>query len=157
MGLKWNKSDLPTLAEKKKQEISAACKATIVAGIDLEMDGETVHFNLAEVDQTNISDLFKIVELGGTEFPYQSDGGVCHIYTAAQIAQIFVAANTHKTTQLTYHNALKKYIEDNAADSEAVAKVYYGMELPEPYAAEVESKLAVAKEQMDAIVAKMVP
>lgn len=156
MALNWKKSDLPSLAEKKKQEISKACNATIIAGIDLEMDGETVHFNLAEVDQTNISDLFKIVELGGTEFPYQSDGGVCHIYTAAQIAQIFVAANTHKTTQLTYHNALKQYIEDNEENGEVVAAVYYGMELPEPYATEVANKLAIAGSQMEAIMARLV-
>ena len=39
-------------------------------------------------DQSNINNLFRVVELGGTEFPYQADGGVCRIYTAAEIASI---------------------------------------------------------------------
>lgn len=138
----------------KLAEISAACNAVIVAGVDLEFNGETVHFNLSIEDQSNIANLFRVVELGGTEFPYQADGGVCRIYSAAEIAQIYIAAQTLITTQTTYHNTLKAYVQTltTAEELEAVA---YGMDLPDEYAAQMAEKLAVAQAQMEAIVAKL--
>lgn len=138
----------------KTAEISKACNAIIVAGIDLELTQGEVHFNLSIEDQTNISNLFKIVELGGTVFPYQSDGGVCRIYTAAEIAQIYIAAQTLITTQTTYHNALKAYVK-TLGSIESIAAVQYGMELPEPFASEMRLKLSVAQEQMNIITGKL--
>lgn len=135
-------------------EISAACNAAIVAGIDIQLGDETEHFNLSIEDQSNIANLFRVVELGGTEFPYQADGGVCRIYTAQEIAQIYIAAQTVITTQTTYHNALKAYVQ-SLDDVEAIAAVQYGMDLPEPFASEVAQKLAVAQTQMNAIVARL--
>lgn len=105
-------------------------------------------------DQANIANLFRVVELGGTEFPYQSDGGVCRIYTAAEIAQIYIAAQTLITTQTTYHNALKAYVQ-SLEGSEEISAVTYGMTLPEPYLSEMNAKLAVAQAQMNAITAKL--
>lgn len=138
----------------KIAEISAACNAVIVAGIDLELSEGVVHFNLSIEDQSNIANLFRVVELGGTEFPYQADGGVCRIYTAQEIVAIYIAAQTLITAQTTYHNALKAYVMslDSADD---IASVAYGMELPEPYAAEMNTKLTVAQTQMQAIVARL--
>lgn len=138
----------------KIAEISKACNAIIVAGIDLELTQGEVHFNLSIEDQTNISNLFKIVELGGSEFPYQSDGGVCRIYTAAEIAQIYIAAQTLITTQTTYHNALKAYVQ-TLESIESIASAQYGMELPEPFASEMRLKLAVAQEQMNVITGRL--
>lgn len=65
----------------KIAEISAACNTVIVSVIDLIWADGPVHFNLSIEDQSNIANLFRVVELGGTEFPYQADGGVCRIYT----------------------------------------------------------------------------
>lgn len=138
----------------KIAEISAACNAVIVSGIDLTLADGPVHFNLSIEDQSNIANLFRVVELGGTEFPYQADGGVCRIYTAQEIAQIYIAAQTAITTQTTYHNALKAYVQ-SLDDVEAIAAVKYGMDLPDPFASEVVEKLIVAKTQMDAIVERL--
>jgi len=138
----------------KIAEISAACNAVIVSGIDLELTDGTVHFNLSIEDQSNIANLFRVVELGGTEFPYQADGGVCRIYNAQEIAQIYIAAQTAITTQTTYHNALKAYVQ-SLDDVEQIAEVQYGMTLPDPYASEVADKLSVAQTQMNAIVARL--
>ena len=102
---------LPIVRAAKLKEISIACNETIVNGVDLTFDGETVHFNLSTEDQANIANLFRVVELGGTEFPYQADGGVCRIYTASEIATIYIAAQTLITTQTTYHNELKAYAD----------------------------------------------
>lgn len=142
------------IREAKLQEISKACNAAIVSGMDITLGEETVHFNLSIEDQTNIANLFRVVELGGTEFPYQSDGGVCRIYTAQEIATIYIAAQTLITTQTTYHNELKSYVL-SLKDTDKIAAVTYGMTLPKKYLTEMQAKLAVAQAQMDAIVARL--
>ena len=138
----------------KLAEISNMCNAVIVAGVDIELGEESVHFNLSIEDQSNINNLFRVVELGGSEFPYQSDGGVCRVYSANEIVQIYIAAQTLITTQTTYHNELKQYVQslDNA---EAISSVEYGMTLPEPYLTEMNEKLAVAQQHMQAILTNM--
>lgn len=147
-------NSLAAIKAAKIAEISKSCNAIIVADIDLELTQGVVHFNLSIEDQANIANLFRVVELGGTEFPYQSDGGICRLYTATEIAQIYIAAQTLITTQTTYHNALKAYVQslDVAEDISAVS---YGMTLPEPYLSEMNEKLAVAQTQMDAIMTKL--
>lgn len=147
-------SALAVVRAAKLKEISAACNAVIVAGIDLELSEGTVHFNLSIEDQSNIANLFRVVELGGTEFPYQADGGVCRIYTAAEIAQIYIAAQSMITAQTTYHNSLKSYVQ-NLETAEEIAAVTYGVELPNPYLAEMSEKLAVAQSQMEAIMQRL--
>ena len=145
---------LAIIKATKLKEISGACNKTIVAGVDLEFAGETVHFNLKTEDQSNIANLFRVIELGGTEFPYQADGGISRIYTAAEIVQIYVAAQTLITAQTIYHNSLKSYVQ-TLTTAEDIATIVYGMELPEPYKTEVDKKLAVAQEQMDSILTKI--
>ena len=138
----------------KVAEISAACNAAIEAGVDIELNGETEHFNLDIKDQSNIANLFRVVELGGTEFPYQADDGSCKVYSATEIAAIYIAAQTLITTQTAYHNALKAYI-NALTESEEIAAIQYGMDLPEPFASELASKLAVAQAQMEAILNRL--
>lgn len=145
---------LSVIMTAKLSEISKVCNAVIVAGIDITFGDENVHFNLSIEDQSNINNLFRVVELGGTEFPYQPDGGVCRVYSASEIVQIYVAAQTLITSQTTYHNELKQYVQtlDNVED---ISAIQYGMTLPEPYLTEMNEKLAVAQQQMEAIVANM--
>lgn len=145
---------LPVVRAAKLKEISEACNSMIIAGIDLELTEGIVHFNLSIEDQSNIANLFRVVELGGTEFPYQSDGGVCRIYTAAEIAQIYIAAQTMITSQTTYHNELKMYVQ-SLETAEDITAVQYGMTLPDPYLTEMNEKLAVAQAQMNAIITKL--
>ena len=145
---------LSVVMSAKLSEISNACNAVIVNGVDIKFGEENVHFNLSIEDQSNINNLFRVVELGGTEFPYQADGGVCRIYTAAEIAAIYIAAQTLITTQTTYHNELKQYVQ-TLTSAEEVSAIQYGMTLPEPYLTEMHEKLAVAQQQMQAIVGRM--
>lgn len=145
---------LSVVMSAKLSEISNACNAVIVNGVDIKFGEENVHFNLSIEDQSNINNLFRVVELGGTEFPYQADGGVCRIYTAAEIAAIYIAAQTLITTQTTYHNELKQYVQ-TLTSAEKVSAIQYGMTLPEPYLTEMNEKLAVAQQQMQAIVGRM--
>ena len=145
---------LDTMRKAKLAEISEACNRTIVNGIDVKLDSDNLHFNLSIEDQSNINNLFRVVELGGTEFPYQSDGGKCRVYKAAEIVQIYIAAQTLITTQTTYHNALKSYVQ-SLGDVESIVAVSYGDELAEPYKTEMEQKMKVAADQMAAIVKKL--
>ena len=145
---------LSVVMSAKLSEISNACNAVIVNGLDIKFGEETVHFNLSIEDQSNINNLFRVVELGGTEYPYQADGGVCRIYTAAEIAAIYIAAQTLITTQTTYHNELKQYVQ-TLTSAEEVSAIQYGMTLPEPYLTEMNEKLTVAQQQMQAIVGRM--
>lgn len=145
---------LSVVMSAKLSEISNACNAVIVNGVDIKFGEETVHFNLSIEDQSNINNLFRVVELGGTEYPYQADGGVCRIYTAAEIAAIYIAAQTLITTQTTYHNELKQYVQ-TLTSAEEVSAIQYGMTLPEPYLTEMNEKLTVAQQQMQAIVGRM--
>lgn len=145
---------LSVVMSAKLSEISNACNAVIVNGVDIKFGEENVHFNLSIEDQSNINNLFRVVELGGTEFPYQADGGVCRIYTMTEIAAIYIAAQTLITTQTTYHNELKQYVQ-TLTSAEEVSAIQYGMTLPEPYLTEMNEKLAVAQQQMQAIVGRM--
>ena len=79
---------------------------------------------------------------------------VSAVYTATEIAQIYIAAQTLITTQTTYHNALKAYVQ-SLDGAEEISAVTYGMSLPEPYLSEMNAKLAVAQAQMNAIMAKL--
>lgn len=145
---------LSVVMAAKLAEISKVCNAVIVAGVDITLGDETVHFNLSIEDQSNINNLFRVVELGGTEFPYQSDGGVCRVYSSSEIVQIYIAAQTLITAQTTYHNELKQYVQ-SLESAETISAIQYGMTLPEPYLTEMNEKLAVAQQQMQAIVEKM--
>lgn len=137
--------------EEKLADISDACGALIVAGVDVTFrEGDTEHFNLSIEDQSNINNLFRVVELGGTEFPYQADGGVCRVYTKEEIVAIYIAAQSLITGQTTYHNALKAWVQ-TMETREQIEAVTYGMELPAEYAAQVAEKMAVAQAQMEAI------
>lgn len=142
------------IRDAKIAEISDACNAVIVDGFDIELAGETEHFNLSIEDQSNIANLFRVVELGGNEFPYQADGGKCRIYTAQEIAQIYITAQTVITTQTTYHNALKAYVQ-SLTNVDKISAVTYGMNLPKKYATEMNEKLAVAQAQMEAIAGRL--
>ena len=123
---------LETVRAAKLLEISKACNAVIVAGVDVPIGDRLDHFNLKLEDQSNINNL----------------------YSATEIAQIYVAAQTLITGQTAYHNALKSYV-NAMTDAEEIAAVQYGMDLPEPYAAALSEKMAVAQAQMKAIMQKL--
>lgn len=148
----FNEKELALSA--KLSEISVACNQAIVSGVDLTFNDEPVHFNLSIEDQANISNLFRVVELGCKEYPYQADGGICRIYTAAEIAQIYLAAQSTITYHTTYHNILKSYLK-TLTDVEEIRSAFYGMELPETYQKEMTDKLAVAQQQVESITAKI--
>lgn len=60
---------LETVRAAKLLEISKACNAVIVAGVDVPIGDRRDHFNLKLEDQSNINNLFRVVELGVLSSP----------------------------------------------------------------------------------------
>ena len=136
----------------KIEEMSTACNAAIVAGLDIQLGEAVEHFNYNEKDQINIKEMFDAVIMGATQFPYQSEEGSCRVYTAAEILTIYPALAGNKTGQLTYYHQLKEYIStlETAGEIEAVT---YGQPLTGAYLEHYTQMMAVAQEQMGLILA----
>lgn len=154
MALKWKKSDLMTLAEKKVQMANDTCQSMIYAGIDVQLTTGSEHFSLEPNDQTNIDSMFTAVTLGATQYPYHSDGNQCTMYSAADIFTLYVAYKTFVTKQTTYCNFLKIWI-NRESDKDVLAGITYGSDLPEDLNAEMEVILAQAAAEIQAIIGKM--
>lgn len=126
---------LEFIRSSKLKEISYSCRQTIESGFDMILRGETCHFSLTTQDQFN---LMSLKEMAATSqlIPYHADGEECVFYTPEEINEIISAANNFKTYQITYHNALKGYV--NALETiEEIAAVEYGMDIPEEYKTDV--------------------
>lgn len=154
MGLSWKKNDLPTLAEKRAKQVSEVCQQLIYGGIDVELSAGEEHFSLQTHDQTNIDSMFTAVTLGAKQYPYHSDGNQCVLYSAADIVTLYVAYKSFVTQQTTYCNFLKIWI-GRETDTDVLASIQYGSELPEDLAAQMNAILAQAAEQIQTIIAKM--
>lgn len=154
MSLRWEKSDLPTLAEKKLEEVNAACEKIIYAGIDVEMSVGTKHFSLTPNDQTNLDSMFSAITLGAAEYPYHADGEQCMMYSATDIMALYVKYKEFVTYQTTYCNMLRTWIK-RETDNQVIHDIYYGIELPEDLASDMQVLLTAANEQIQAIIARM--
>lgn len=135
-------------------EIKEECSKIITSGVDVVTSNGNNHFNLSIEDQSNIGNLFNIVLLGGEEYPYQADNGECVIYSSDDIMKIYVASQTLITTQLTYHNILKSYIQD-LSDIDTINSITYGQELTGSYLSLYNEKLLVAQGQINQIISKV--
>ena len=154
MALNWKKKDLPTLAEKKVTMANDTCQSLIYGGIDVQLTAGKEHFSLEPNDQTNIDSMFTAGTLGATEYPYHSDGAQCKMYSAADIVTLYVAYKTFVTKQTTYCNFLKIWI-NRETDKTALAGITYGSQLPSDLAGEMETILASAGEQIQAVIGRM--
>lgn len=132
---------LTIIRAAKLAEISQACNQTILAGIDVTLsDGTAYHFRLEETDQINLTTAYNAVLQGAAGYPYHADGQLCKMFTAADITTISEAATTHKLYHLTYCNHLMTWARE-AETAEELQSIYYGAELPEVLATNMEAVL----------------
>lgn len=146
---------LPSARAAKETELSNACNAAIVSGLDIQLPcGTTEHFDYSERDQINMKEMFDAVLMGATMYPYQSEDGSCRTYTAEEIVNIYPALAGNKTAQLTYYHQLKDYIGilDTVEEIDAVT---YGQPLTGEYLEHYNEMVAVAAEQMQTVVARI--
>lgn len=125
-----NSFDIESAKASKHSEMSEACNAAIVEGIDVELSSGTEHFSLEETDQINLTAALTMVEQGAPSYPYHADGSLCRLYTADEIKAISSAAMSHKLYHTTYCNHLFNWI-DRAESIEEVKSIYYGATLPD--------------------------
>jgi hypothetical protein len=76
------------------------------------------------------------------------------MYSAADIVTLYVAYKTFVTKQTTYCNFLKIWI-NRETDKTALAGITYGSQLPSDLAGEMETILASAGEQIQAVIGRM--
>ncbi len=127
--------DIPISAESiipaKKEELSKACEATIVAGVDV---GDK-HYSMTIEDQANILAWMAVAQTGKA-VPYHSDGNPCEVYSAEDFLAVANAAVAYKTHHTTYCNLLMRQVEE-MTDVEEVNAVEYGVtQLNEKYQAQ---------------------
>lgn len=147
---------LPGAKDSQIQNIKQACEEYIFAGADvMYKDGTTEHFSYNLVDQSNISEMFTAILSGASEFPYHADGDICKIYTKEQIISIYGTLSMFKAEATTYHNSLKAQIKamDNINDVRSV--VFHETELKGEYLKNYTEMMASAKEQLEAVLAKV--
>jgi len=116
----------------KLKELSLACTKAITDGFDLALDGKTHHFSLSLQDQQNLSAIHVQILSGAKDIPYHADGEEIRMFSADEMTELVHAADTHKTYQLVYHNALKKWVESLKRVA-SIREVVYGCKIPKKY------------------------
>lgn len=141
-GLWWgvatgSSADALTQAKQKKlEELSAICNATITAGVDVELEDGIHHFSMKQEDQINLLSLQTILAAGAASVPYHGDGEPCRQFTAQEFAAVVEAATAVKLFHESYYNSLRTYVEA-MQDVYSVLGVRYGTSIPVEYQSEV--------------------
>ena len=111
---------IENVISQKKSELSEACEAAIIAGVDVG----NAHYSLTIEDQANILALTPLAQAGNSVF-YHSDSNMCCEYSPDEFNKIVNAVTAHKTLQTTYCNLLMRQVEE-MSDVEEVKAVEYG-------------------------------
>ena len=150
-----NAERLPKLKQSKITALSATCEQTIYNGLELELSENTERFEYKDKDQTNIKAMFDAVVLGAEKYPYQSEDGNCRVYTAQDIITLYTSLEGLRTAQLTYYHQIKDLV-NTLETVEEINAVTYGQELEGEYLQHYIEMLAVAQEQMQLVLSKVV-
>ena len=120
---------LAEIQAEKLSEISAACNQQIENGLTITLsDGSERTFSYDLKDQSNITMMMSMVNMGAEGYIYPEDDGSCSWYSAKDIAIIYAALGRNKTATQTYHNILKRYIL-GLTDPQEVLSVQWGQPL----------------------------
>ena len=125
-------SGIAAVRQEKLKELSAACNASIIAGVDVELNGVRYHFSLKTEDQLNLMSLQAMVMSGQTEVPYHADGEECRFYTVEEFTAITAAATNWKLYHESYYNSMRSYI-NAVEDAEIINAISYGDAVPVEY------------------------
>lgn len=136
---------LDNLKAAKESELSVACNAAIVAGMDVETSQGTEHFSLEETDQINLTTAYNAILSGATTYPYHSDGQLCRMFTAEEITAISTASIQHKLYHTTLCNHLLTWARRAETQEELAGITYTAEGLPEDLASNMAQVLAAAQ------------
>lgn len=136
---------LDALREFKEEELSAACNAAIVAGMDVETTQGAEHFSLQETDQINLTTAYNAILSGARSYPYHADGALCRMFTAEEITAISNASIAHKLYHTTLCNHLLTWVRRAETEEELDSITYTEEGLPDDLAANMAQILAAAQ------------
>lgn len=139
-----NAKTLEELRADKETEISDACNAAIVAGMDVETAQGMEHFSLQETDQINLTTAYNAVISGAANYPYHADGQLCRMFTTEEITAISTASISHKLYHTTLCNHLLTWARRAETTEELGSITYSADNLPEDLAANMAQVLAAA-------------
>lgn len=129
----------------KEAELSDACNAAIVAGMDVTTAQGSEHFSLQETDQINLTTAYNAVLSGAAAYPYHADGQLCRMFTAEEITAISNASIAHKMYQTTLCNHLLTWARRAETQAELDSITYTAEGLPDDLAANMAQVLAAAQ------------
>lgn len=139
----------------KISALSATCEQTIYNGLELELSAGIERFEYKDKDQKNIKAMFDAVVFGAEKFPYQAEDGNCRVFTKEDIMTLYPSLEGLRTSQLTYYNQLKKYV-NTLKTTEEIDTVTYGQPLEGEYLQHYNEMIAVAEEQMQLVLSRVV-
>lgn len=129
----------------KETELSSACNAAIVAGMDVETTQGTEHFSLQETDQINLTAAYNAVMSGATQYPYHADGALCRMFSADEIKDISAASIQHKMYHTTLCNHLLTWARRAETAEELNSITYSADNLPADLAQNMTQIMASAQ------------
>lgn len=135
---------IDSVRTQKEQEISDACNAAIVAGMDVETTKGTEHFSLQETDQINLTTAYNAVLSGAEGYPYHADGTLCRLFTAKEITDVSNASIQHKLYHTTLCNHLLTWIRRAKTEDELNGITYSADGLPEDLAQNMQQVLTAS-------------
>lgn len=136
---------LDAIKAKKEAELSAACNAAIVAGMDVETLQGKEHFSLEETDQINLTTALSAVQTGAAAYPYHADGQMCRMFSADEITAISNASIQHKMYHTTLCNHLLTWVRRAETELEVESITYTAEGLPEDLASNMAQVLTAAQ------------
>lgn len=133
----------------KLRELSAACNASIIAGVDVQFEDGMHHFSMGIEDQLNLMSLQAMIMAGQTEVAYHADGEPCRFYTAQEFTVLATAATNWKLYHESYYNSMRAYV-NALEDADTIAGISYGDTVPEEYQTDVLKLLIMQMEAGEA-------
>lgn len=130
-------TSLDGVRKAKIEEMSRACNAAIVSGVDVLLsDGEMHHFSLSIEDQINLASLQTLLAAGQEAVPYHADGEPCRFFGLEEFEAVVTSATQWKLYHESYFNNMKVYI-NRLEDLAEVNSIVYGNPIPEEYMTDV--------------------
>lgn len=136
---------LKQMVSEKYSQISQTCEDAIHAGFQLETTAGVETFSLEEQDQTNLLTAYNAIQNGRTKYAYHANKTLCRIYTSDEIKAIGDSATAHKLYHTTYVNHLFRWL-DRVTTKEELDQIYYGADLPEDLAENMQNILTEMSE-----------
>lgn len=145
--------DLEQYKEYVISQMSESCSAAIEDGAEVETSKGKIKFSYSLTDQSNLKTLVMSAAGSNLACPYYSSDSQCYILTSEDIMTIWIACESNILVQRAYYNALLEYIK-TLSTKEDIAKVTYGMELPEEYKTKMEESAACGRAIIQATLEK---